>query len=456
MTPIKVFVSLCLVLPALALLIFGPRSSADLPKDRVIVDYWEKWGGTEESQMRQIVDDFNNTVGKEKGIYVRYVSTSTIDKKTLIATAAGEPPDIAGLWDNNLTQYASQDALEPLEELAAARGITRDYYKPVYWDGCYFNGHLWGLVSTPAAVALHYNVRLFRENADALRKAGLDPDRAPRTIEELDRYAEVLTVKDDKGRLVRAGYLPAEPGWYVSQTPLWFGGKWWDETNHRFTFTDPACVKAFEWVQSYSKKLGKGAVTEFKSGLSNFDSPQNAFLAGTVIMEQQGPWMSNYINKLKPSMNKEWAAAPFPAAVPGMENVTYCGFDTLVIPRGAKHKKEAFEFIVYVNRQDVSEKLNSLHCKNSPLRNVSADFIKNHPNPYIAVFEELSASPNAAPVPHIPIMPDVMKELGLFITNVVLDKVEPAQGLQEMQDTLQAKYDEYEKIQAMRREAGRR
>ncbi len=47
--------------------------------------------------MRVIVDDFNNTVGAEKGIYVRYVSSSTINQKTLVATAAGVPPDIAGL-----------------------------------------------------------------------------------------------------------------------------------------------------------------------------------------------------------------------------------------------------------------------------------------------------------------------------------------------------------------------
>ena len=34
-----------------------------------------------------------------------------------------------------------------------------------------------------------------------------------------------------------------------------------------------------------------------------------------------------------PPTNCGWAAAPFPSAVPGAENVTVCSVDTLVIPR---------------------------------------------------------------------------------------------------------------------------
>ena len=50
---------------------------------------------------------------------MRYLSTSDIEKKTLIATAAGVPPDIAGLYNQNIPQFASQDALEPLDQMAA-------------------------------------------------------------------------------------------------------------------------------------------------------------------------------------------------------------------------------------------------------------------------------------------------------------------------------------------------
>ena len=453
-----------------ALLAFGPRPDKALPKDHIVIDYWEKWTGNEEAQMRVIVNDFNNTVGAERGIFVRYVSSSTINEKTLVATAGGVPPDIAGLFDVNLVQFAAMGALEPLEDMAREHGITASYYKPVYWNGCNYNGHLWALISTPTVVALHYNKNIFQENAAALRAAGLDPDRAPQTIDELDRYAHALTTQDANGRIIRAGFLPMEPNWYVNYICYWFGGNFWDAKNKQFTLTTPAVENAYRWMQSYAHWLGKDAMSDFRNGVGNFDSPQNAFLASQVAMELQGPFLANFIYNRKRSMstvlwprdlemqkspterlkNYEWAVAPFPSAVPGLTDVAYCGFDVLAIPRGSKHKKEAFEFIAYVNRQDVMEKLNKLHCKNSPLANVSDDFLNHHPNPYIRLFERLASSPNAQAAPQIPIMPEVVDELNALSQQISLLQITPEQALPILQTRLQAKYDEFVREQKVR------
>ncbi|MGA2441121.1 MAG: ABC transporter substrate-binding protein [Tepidisphaeraceae bacterium] len=470
MTAIKWLVILVISIVSVGLLAFGPRADESLPKNRIVIDYWEKWTGNEEAQMRVIVNDFNNTMGAEKGIFVRYVSSSAINQKTLVATAAGVPPDVAGLFDVNLVQFAAMDALEPLDDLAAQYGITASYYKPVYWNGCNYNGHLWALISTPTVVALHYNKRIFGENAAALRAAGLDPDRPPRTIDELDAYARALTVRDSNGRVIRAGFLPMEPNWYVNYTCYWFGGNFWNASAKRFTLTSPQVVKSYRWIQSYASWLGKDAMSDFRNGMGNFDSPQNAFLAGQVAMEMQGPFLANFIYHRKPSMstvfwprevemektpeqrlrNYEWAVAPFPSAVPGLEDVAYCGFDVLAIPKGSKHKKEAFEFIAYVNRQDVMEKLNKLHCKNSPLARVSDDFLNHHPNPYIRIFERLASSPHAQAPPQIPIMPEVVDELNALSQQISLLQVTPEKALPELQARLQAKYDEFVRQQRIR------
>ncbi|MDF2440209.1 MAG: multiple sugar transport system substrate-binding protein [Abditibacteriota bacterium] len=471
MQRIKLVFSVVLALVIVGVLVFGPRPGADRPKNRVVVSYWEKWTGNEAEQMKQIVTDFNNTVGAEKGIYVEYLSMSNVNQKTLVATAAGVPPDIAGLWDTQVAQFAAINALQPLDELAAVHGINEEYYKRVYWEGCRYNGKLWALVSTPAAVALHYNKRIFKESASKLRAAGLDPDRAPRTLDELDHYAEVLDVFDNRKRVERAGYLPMEPGWFLPHTSYWFGGGLFNPKTQKFTLTDPKVLRAYEWVQSYSKRMGKASLTEFRSGMGGFNSAQNPFLVGTVVMEQQGPWMANYIEDLKPKMNRwvmskeeekrlptveqrranyEWAVAPFPSAVSGQENVTYAGFDVLMIPRGARHPKEAFEFIAYVNQQGPMEKLCSLHCKNSPLREVSEEFIRNHPNPYIDVFETLSASPNAHGIPPVPIWPEVNEELGVAVQKVYLLEATPEAALRESQARLQEKYDRFRATQLKR------
>jgi multiple sugar transport system substrate-binding protein len=430
------------------LLVWQPKDA--IPPERqgdVIIHYWEKWNGLEGVAIQQVVDDFNNSVGKEKHIYVDLLSMSNIDQKTLVATAAGVPPDVAGLWDSNIVQLGALGALEPLEDLAAQHGITASYYKPVYWRGCHFNGHLYALVSTPAAMALFYNTQIFHENAAKLRAAGLDPDRAPQTLQELDRYADVLNTfragPDGKKHLDRAGFLPMCPGWYIHEMPVWFGGDLWDPKAKRFTVTDPGCVAAYKWMQSYSLKLGSDAVTEFQTSQGSYGSTQNEFIAGNVAMEQQGPYLAIHIHYWKPEMDGQWAVAPFPSA-DGMKKVCYTPFDTLVIPVGCKHKPEAFEFIAYINRQDVMEKLCMLHCENSPLQNVSENFLKHHPNPYISVFEDLARSPNAHLTIQCPLAQEAAAEMRADAEGVVTLTLDPQTALRKSQTRLQQRYDFFE------------
>jgi multiple sugar transport system substrate-binding protein len=433
-----------LAMGAAVLLAFGPRAGDEFPRDRVIVDYWEHWSGAEEAGMRQIVNAFNDTVGREKKIFVRYLSTSSIEQKTLVATAAGVPPDIAGLYNQNIPQFASMDALEPLDAMAAEHGITPDTYKKVFWDECCYDGQLYGLVSTAFCLGLYYNTEIFQQR-------GLDPARPPRTIAELDAYAQAIEQVDASGRLDVAGYLPLEPGWYQNYTCIWFGGSWWDRAHNRFTFTDPGVVRAYTWIQGYSKRLGAMAETGFRSALGSYDSPQNAFLAGRVAMELQGTFLANVIHSQKPSMNGKWAAAPFPSFDPNLKDVTYCNADVLVIPRGARHKREAFEFIAFVNRQDQMEKLANLHCKISPLARVSDAFFDHHRNAYVRVFDSLAASPNAHATEPVPILPEVNDEMNNFVQRLALLQVTPEQGLRDMQERLQRKYDDFMTEQRQRR-----
>ena len=448
---LKWVVVVALVGGALALLALGPRATEQYPHGFVIVDYWEKWTSDEEAAMRRVVDEFNATVGREKKIVVRYLSTSAIEQKTLVATAAGDPPDVAGLYNQNIPQFASQDALEPLDELAASYGITAETYKRVFWDECRFEGRLYGLVSTAYDLGLYYNTELFARRAVELRARGLDPGRAPRTIAELDAYAQALEQRDARGNLDIAGFLPLEPGWYQNYTCIWFGGRWWDDANKRFTFTDPGVVRAYEWIQSYSKRLGPAAETGFRSGSGNYDSPQNSFLAGRVAMMQQGTFFENVIRTQKPSMKGKWAAAAFPSYDPGLKDVTYCNCDVLVIPRGAKHKREAFEFIAYVNRQQSIEQIAARHGKISPLAKVSESFLANHLNPHIRVFDALAASPNAHATEPVPILQEVNDEMNNLVQRLALLQVTPRQALSEMQERLQRKYDTFVEKQRRRK-----
>jgi ABC-type glycerol-3-phosphate transport system substrate-binding protein len=399
----------------IVLIAVGCRHNTD---GKIHITYWEKWSGTEAAAMQAVVDQFNESQDR---IVVELLSTSNVDRKTIVATAGGDPPDVAGLWVYSIFSFSDRNALTPLDDFIRGEGVTTKEwltrYEAVYADMCEYRGHTWALPSAPATSALHWNKRLFRE-------AGLDPDRPPRTLAELDAFAEELTKRDPvTGEIVQMGFLPQEPGWFSWAFPQWFGGRYWD--GREITLDDAG---AYAWVESYSRKYGLDQVRAFASGFGNFASPQNPFLSGKVAMVLQGVWMDNFIQQFAPGL--DYGVAPWPAVVPGQTNFTMADCDMLTIPSGAKHPREAWEFIKFVNtinpaaqsRDELRglELLCFLQKKHSPLRQWSPFFEHHHPHRYIALFRQLAQSPNAIHFPKIGIWAEYRRELDSVFENARL------------------------------------
>jgi len=189
----------------LAMIAFGPRPDVAIPPGRVRISYWEKWNGLEADQAKEIVTRFNETVGKEKNIWVDYVSISEVDRKTLVSTAAGMPPDVSGVWDKQVCQFASMGALEDLGPMAQKRGLTREHFKPVFYDGCTYQGKLYALPSTVFSVALIWNKEVFQQKAKELRAAGLEGDVVFECSGDNRAIGQALALARPAGKVVVVG-----------------------------------------------------------------------------------------------------------------------------------------------------------------------------------------------------------------------------------------------------------
>jgi ABC-type glycerol-3-phosphate transport system substrate-binding protein len=402
------------------------------PDGPVRIVYWEKWTGFEGDAMRAVVEAFNQ---KQDRIFVELLTVSGIQDKTLLAIAGGIPPDVAGLYGPNISQYVDAQAIQSLSPMCEAAGIRRENYIPVYWDIGNIGGTQYALPSAPASTALHYNTQMFQA-------VGHDPAKPPQTIEEMDALADKLVIRDRSGRITRHGFLPSEPGWWNWGWGFVFGGKLWNEKDS-LTANDPRNVKALEWVQGYSKRYGVTDIQAFRQGFGNFSSPQNAFLSEKVGMVLQGVWMYNFIDQYNPKL--KWKASPFPhpADRPDTAKMTFADEDVLVIPRGARHPKEAFEFIAFVQSQEGMELLCMGQRKHSPLAKVSEQFWRNHPNPYIRLFTELPKGKYVVSPPKIAIWPEYQTELINAYDEVQLLRKTPQQALDDVQARMQPKFTEY-------------
>jgi len=431
-----------MVLAAMAALLGGGcrDRGGPSPDGKIHVIYWEKWTGPEGRSVRAVADAFNRSQDR---IVVDVLTVSPIDRKTLVSTAGGDPPDIAGLWAYNLASFADAGALTPFDEFMRADGTTPDEwqsrYYPVYQRITRHNNTVYAAVCTPAMITLHWNKQLFRE-------AGLDPERPPRTVQELDEYARKLTKRDPRtGEITQMGFLPQEPGWWPWVFCRWFGGELFDGKNITFA-TDPRNVAAMRWVASYTKDYGLDAVTKFASGFAGqFASPQAGFFTGKVAMVFQGVWYNAYIREYKPGL--DYGVAPaWPSAVDGVDDFAMAESDVLVIPRGAKHPREAWEFINYVSssnpRAQTREELRGMEVlcyiqeKNSPLREWSPFFADHHPHPQIGIFRRLSASPHAVFTPDIGIWTEYQREVLDAFAKIRLLIATPEEAMGDVQRRL--------------------
>lgn len=430
------------------------EAASSAPNGRVRITYWEKWTGAESAAMQAVVDEFN---AAQERVWVDFVSMAQIDRKLLVATAGGNPPDLAGIWQPNVASFADRDALLPLDDYmradARAAGTPGDgvetflaRYVPVYADMCRApGGRVFALPTTPSVVALHWNKALFRE-------AGLDPERPPRTRAELDEFARRLTKRDPAtGALMQAGFVPHEPGWWLWANPLWFGGSFLDEKGEISIGRDPANLAAPRWLRAYTEEYGLEALQRFTSGFGTFGTPQSAFFSGKVAMIFQGVWMNNYIRQFAPGL--DYGVAPWPAvdeAADGRAPFTVAEADVIVIPRGARHPEAAWAFIRYLSSANVAARTRSelrgmetlcyLQEKNSPLREWSPYFERGHPHPSIALFRELSLSPAAVFAPRIGVWQEYLRELNTANEKVRLLEASPEAAYDYVQKRVESSW----------------
>lgn len=399
---------------------------------RTVVTYWEKWTGDEMNAMKRVVDRFN---ASQDRIFVKYLSISQVANKTLLATSGGNPPDVAGLWADQVVQFADAGALEDLTDMAREAGIGPEDYIPSYWAMMNYNGRLYALATSPGSAAIHVNRELMPPEYDT-------PEEFPKTISEFDRFVEKVSKRKPDGSLETIAFLPRD-GWGLWTIPYLYGGGFME--GDRISVNDPIDVEAWTWVNSFAKRFGVRETQAFRSGFGNYSSPQNPFLSGKLAAYADGPWFSNFIRLYNPKI--DWFAVPFPYpdGRPDLAGYTTLNLNTLMIPKGAKHKKEAFEFVAFVQRQEEMEQLCIDQRCNTPLSVASQRFLTQHPNKAIKLFDSLARSPRAVRPVQIGIASQIGGEIGNAVDRADLGQITVQQGLDQAQKRLDEQWSQYQK-----------
>ncbi|GAB1582766.1 ABC transporter substrate-binding protein [Phyllobacterium phragmitis] len=319
------------------------------------------------------------------------------------ATATGEGPDVTYIDNPEVALFASRGLLLDLTPMIEqSKVIRKDDIFPGPLASVTWDGKIYGVPRGANTLALYYN-------ADMFRAKGLDPDKPPRTWDELYEAAKKLTdpAKNVYGLAFSA--IATEEGTFQFLP-------WLQMTGGDYNKVDTeGGVKVLEfWRKLIDEKLASPDTLI----RSQYDSTAT-FNAGNAAMAISGPWEMPRMSK---EAKFEYRAALLPVPQEDAPRASALGEGDNVILANSKHPKEAFILLewLYGKMPEVWNRFGFL-----PASKVKADN-PQWPEVY-AVFEEsMKYARNRGPHPE---WPKISKSIYTAIQSSLTHQSEPKAAL---------------------------
>jgi multiple sugar transport system substrate-binding protein len=313
----------------------APARSA-LAQDKVNLEFWSPANGPGENKIiTQLVDDYNNGPGGEKGIFVNLrIKPDDADyvDYTTAMTSSGSPDVVMTYNYSPVGAWAANGFIQPLDEVAAAVGIKEADFFPITWQMTSFGGHMWGLLQEFDFYMLWWN-------------KAIHTGEAPLTFDDLDAMAAEYNITDGDGNLTQAGFIP----WSSGEAHIWnnqWGGSFYDFGNRAWTIDKPENQAFLDWFLKYVDMFGgREKADALQTSVPTEDL--DIFEYGKVAFAQEGEWVPNNLKALEIDLEFGITNLPVGEGVPEGTNTT-AGGNLFLLPTNAKHPDQAVHFIQYI------------------------------------------------------------------------------------------------------------
>jgi multiple sugar transport system substrate-binding protein len=433
----------------------SPEEDRALAEGRTIITYWDRHTGHEYDARVDLIEEFNRS---QNEVYVRTLAIGPRIEKLLTAISGGAPPDICSMESSILASLGSQGCFTPLEDFMSSEpSLNESRFFPHVWKMVSFDGHVWAVPTTTDSTCLLWNKALFR-------RAGLDPERPPRTMKELDEFAAKLTIKEG-ARIKQIGFLPWLPWDETTGWGMIFGGTWYDEEKDRVVCgTDPHIIESLRWQQQYAynpdRKDNKPYSIDPRwvsaaqgGGFGAYQSASNPFYTGMIAMIREGEWQVEFIRKYAPDLDWGVAALPQPEGAPPVAYSPNAVVDA--IPKGSRNIEAAKAFLrwFYSPRANGGPSPASDYCfaiQNVPPRPEEARQERFIGHPKFSVFVNEVLTKPAEPFPVIPAAQFLMEEMERQRGRVTAFEATPEEAAMEIEKNTNAQLDRIRMLQGRR------
>lgn len=225
----------------------------------------------------KIIDDMVDRFHKENpdikvsAVYAgNYTDTMT---KAMTAMKGGQPPQLSVLLSTDVFTLIDEKAIVPIDDLVTDKAWLKEFY-PAFMANGQIGGKTWSIPFQRSTIVLYWN-------KDAFKDAGLDPEKAPASWDEMVEMSKKL-IKKDGANVTRWGIEIPTTGyayWMLQALAIENGQKLMNEAGNEVYLTAPKTVAALDYWVDLSRKHGV-----MPTGTIDWATLRTDFLEGKTAM----------------------------------------------------------------------------------------------------------------------------------------------------------------------------
>lgn len=201
----------------------------------------------------RIIDGYCEEFARENpGMRVRPIYAGSYQDtltKTLTAMRGGDAPQLACLLAVDIFTLIDEDAILAWDDLPGADRPWLDAFYPGFLENSRTGGKTWGIPFQRSTIVQYWNKDLFRT-------AGLDPEKAPGTWDELVDFSRRVTRREGDNTATWGVQLPSSgfPYWLFQALTTQNDVRLMNAEGNRTSFDDPKVTEALRyWVDLSSR-----------------------------------------------------------------------------------------------------------------------------------------------------------------------------------------------------------
>jgi multiple sugar transport system substrate-binding protein len=356
------------------------------------ITIWVGWSARELKEFKKIVAEYDR---KNADVNVKVVGGINDDKITAAIRSGNVPDVVSSFTSANVGSYCKSGAWIDLKPMLQKDKIDVNMFPKTTQYYTQYNGKRCALPFLADVYGLYYNKKMFKA-------AGLKGP--PKTMSQLTSYAKKLTKRTSNGTIKVAGYNPFL-GFYAGNAPdlstyaPLFGAKYVDSKGNSALSKDPAWTRLLKWQKNLVDWYGYKNLQKFNAGAADEFSASHAFEIGKLAMMIDGEWRVAFIQAEHPELSYATAPAPVDNAKPNLYGGGYVNGTIIGIPKGVKHKDQAWKLLKYLTTNAHPLALFSNGIRNVPTTKASLTSKEIKPDAHFKTFLKVFANPNSKTTP---------------------------------------------------------